>query len=325
MSESLPEGNFEWIDVNNFSLNAIPDDSDVGYILEVDLIYPQEIHDVHNNLPFCPENKKTPQSHESKLIVDLHNKHEYVIYYKNLKQCLKHGLKLGKIHRILKFNQSKWLKKYISLNNFHRTNAKNSFEKNFFKLLNNAVYGKTMENVDKRREIKIVNKWESVGKRLGARALIAKPEFNSYTILKENMVIVELNKTHSFYNKPIYLGFVILETSKWKMYDFHYDYMIPKYKNKVDLNHMDTDSFIYTIETDDFYKDIINDIDYRFDTSEYQEGNKFGIPLKNKKVLGMMKDENLGRVMKEFVGLRAKMYSFITEDMIEIKKAKGID
>ncbi|XP_065364524.1 uncharacterized protein LOC135957667 [Calliphora vicina] len=325
MSEALPEGKFEWLtDIDNFSLETIPTDSDIGYILEVDLIYPKEIHDYHNDLPFCCENKTPPNSNEKKLLIDLNDKCEYVIYYKNLQQCLKHGLKLSKIHRILKFKQSNWLQKYISLNNLHRTNAKNTFEKNFFKLLNNAVYGKTMENVDKRKNIKIVNAWESDGKRPGARAMIAKPEFHSYSIFDENMIAIQLNRTFSYYNKPIYLGFTILELSKWKMYDFHYDYILPKYKSKVQLNYMDTDSFIYTIQTDDFYNDILNDIDTRFDTSEYEINNQFGIPQKNKKVLGMMKDENNGILMKEFVGLRAKMYSFKTEDLKETKKAKGV-
>lgn len=325
MSQPLPESGFEWLEnTENFSLDAILLNSDHGYILEVDLEYPFEIHDKHNDLPFCSEIKTPPGSKQNKLIPDLNNKYNYIIYYKNLEQCLKHGLKLKKIHKVLKFRQSPWLKKYIELNNLHRTNAKSTFEKNFFKLLNNAVYGKTMENVDKRRNVKIVNFWENKGKRLGARALIAKPEFNSYSIFTENMIAVELNKNRCYYNKPIFLGFCILELSKWKMYDFHYDYMLPKYNSNVELNYMDTDSFIYTIYTDDFFKDIAVDIDDRFDTSEYDANNMFNIHRKNKKVLGMMKDENSGIIMREFVGLRSKMYSYITENNIETKKAKGI-
>lgn len=237
---------------------------------------------------------------------------------------MKHGLILKKVHRVLKFKQSPWLKEYISLNNFHRTNATSPFGKMFFKLLNNAVYGKTMENVDKRKEVKIVSRWENVGKRLGARALIARPNFNSISIFEENMVAIQLNKAHSLYNKPTYLGFSVLELSKWKMYDFHYDYMLPKYNQNIKLNYMDTDSFIYTIETDDFYEDIKSDISDRFDTSEYPNKNVFNIPQVNKKVLGMMKDENNGVLMREFIGLRSKMYSISTADSKEIKKAKGV-
>lgn len=325
MSQALPEGNFEWVeDIDNFNVNSISIDSNIGYILEVDLNYPISIHNKHNDLPFCCETKKTPHAKQAKLIVDLNNKNHYIIHIKNLQQCLKHGLELSKIHRILKFKQSPWLKEYIELNNFHRTNAKSTFEKNFFKLLNNAVYGKTMENVDKRKDVKIVSKWENERKKLGARALIARPNFHSLSVFKENMIAIQSNKTYTIYNKPIYLGYTILELSKWKMYDFHYDYMIPKYKEDIKLNYMDTDSFIYTIKTDDFYKDIINDIDERFDTSEYSVNNTFNIPLKNKKILGMMKDENNGIIMREFVGLRSKMYSFLRDDSIECKKAKGV-
>ncbi|XP_017483952.1 PREDICTED: uncharacterized protein LOC108372710 [Rhagoletis zephyria] len=325
MSEYLPYAEFEWLDnVNDFDVFTIEENSSYGVILEVDLEYPHSIHDIHNDLPFCCENKKIGSMIQPKLIADLNNKTRYVIHYRNLQQCLKHGLKLKKIHRVLRFKQSNWLKKYIDLNTFHRTNAKNDFEKNFFKLLNNAVYGKTMENVDKRKDIKIVCEWESIGKRLGARALIAKPNFHSYTSFTENMLAIQLKRSCTLYDKPIYIGFVVLELSKWKMYNFHYSYMKPKFQTKLCLNYMDTDSFIYTIQTNDFYKDIHDDIDLKFDTSEYLENNVFNFPLKNKKCLGMMKDENNGKIMKEFIGLKPKMYSISVEGDNDVKKAKGV-
>ena len=165
----------------------------MGYILEVDLEYPSTLHDYHNDLPFCAENKKIENMKQRKLITDLNDKKNYIIHYRNLQQCLQHGLILKKIHRTLEFSQSDWLKKYIDLNNHYRTLAKNSFEQNFFKLLNNAVYGKTMENVDKRKDIKIVCEWESRGKKLGARALIAKPNFHSSLKIHENMVKILRN------------------------------------------------------------------------------------------------------------------------------------
>ncbi|XP_017464812.1 PREDICTED: uncharacterized protein LOC108358151 [Rhagoletis zephyria] len=270
MSEYLPYAEFEWLDnVNDFDVFTIEENSSYGFILEVDLEYPHSIHDIHNDLPFCCENKKIGSMIQPKLITDLNNKTRYVIHYRNLQQCLKHGLKLKKVHRVLRFKQSNWLKKYIDLNTFQRTNAKNDFEKNFFKLLNNAVYGKTMENVDKKKDIKIVCEWESIGKRLGARALIAKPNFHSYTSFTENMLAIQLKRSCTLYDKPICIGFVVLELSKWKMYNFHYSYMKPKFQTKLCLNYMDTDSFIYTIQTNDFYKDIHDDIDLKFDTSEY--------------------------------------------------------
>lgn len=326
MSQYLPYKNFEWVEnIENFNFNAVEDDSPLGYILEVDLEYPSTIHDHHNDFPFCAENKKNEHMKQSKLITDLNDKTKYVIHYRNLKQCIKHGLILKKIHRILKFNQSDWLKRYIDLNNDHRTNAENEFEKNFFKLLNNAVYGKTMENVAKRKDVKIVCSWESRGKRLGARALIAKPNFHSLLKIQEEMIVIEMSRVRTEYNKPIYIGFSVLELSKLKMYNFHYEYMKPKYQENICLNYMDTDSFVYDIKTYDLYKDILDDIILQFDTSAYPKDNVFNIPLLNKKVLGMMKDECNGKIIKEFIGLRAKMYSIkIDEEEKEIKKIKGV-
>lgn len=327
MSESLPEGKFEWIeDIDSFDISKVSENSDFGYILEVDLDYPEELHDSHNDLPFCAELKSPSIKHHNikKLIPDLTNKKSYIIHYRNLQQCIRNGLKLAKIHRILRFKQSTWLKQYIDLNTFHRTNAKNEFEKNFFKLLNNAVYGKTMENVEKRKNVKIVNAWESEHNRLGARALIAKPNFHSSTHFTDNMIAIQMSMVSVTFNKPIYLGFSVLELSKYKMYDFHYQYMQTKFNENLKLNYMDTDSLIYTIRTNDFYKDIYNDLHLNFDTSDYSINNVFNFPLQNKKVLGMMKDENNGHVMLEFIGLRSKVYSISVNDKEEIKKAKGV-
>ncbi|CAD7011422.1 unnamed protein product [Ceratitis capitata] len=162
MSQYTPHNNFECIkNVKEFNVFSIPEDSLVGYILEVDLDYPIAIHNTHNDFPFCFENKKVGSMKHIKLIGDLTSKIKYIIHYKNLQQCIKHGLILRKIYRILKFNQSYWLKKYTDLNNYHRTIAANKFEENFFKLLNNAVYGKTMENVDKRINVKLEQDWEN--------------------------------------------------------------------------------------------------------------------------------------------------------------------
>jgi len=134
-TQPLPQGNFEWCNVeSNFSFD-VPDDSSFGYILEVDLEYPEEIHDAHRDLPFCSEHKCAPESNQKKLMTTLDDKERYVIHYRALKQALQHGLRLKKIHRALKFQQSPWLKKYIDLNSEMRKHAKNEFEKMLFKLL----------------------------------------------------------------------------------------------------------------------------------------------------------------------------------------------
>lgn len=325
MSHSLPYGGFKWLDdFNHLDISNIPSDSPTGYILEVDLDYPAIHHDKHNDFPFCAENGMLGSMKVNKLLGTLYSKKNYVIHYRTLQQCLKHGLVLTKIHRVLTFHQSEWLKQYIDLNNTHRTNAKNDFEKNFFKLLNNAVYGKTMENVDKRVDVKIVTKWESEHNSLGARAWTSKPNFHSVTVFNEDMAAVQLNRMNICYNKAIYVGFAVLELSKYRMYEFHYDFMLPKFGDKLKLNYMDTDSFIYSIKTADFYADIKNDIDKWFDTSAYPIDNIFKFHQANKKVLGMMKDECNGKFMKEFIGLRAKMYCYTLADHSEVRKAKGV-
>jgi len=325
MSEYLPYAGFDWVqNVENFDIFSISETSDIGYILEVDLEYPMEIHDEHNDLPFCTETKKMHKNKTKKLYANLDGKTKYVIHYRNLQQCLRHGLKLKKIHRILEFNQSPWLKKYIDLNTELRKQAKNDFEKNLFKLLNNCIYGKTIENVEKRKNIKLVDRWEDEGNFHCARALVAKPNLQDVIYFTDSLAALVLKTEQICYNKPIYVGFTVLELSKLKMYDFHYAYMLPKFGKRLALNYMDTDSFIYTIETNDFYNEILPDIAEKFDTSDYPIDNQFNIPLKNKKVLGMMKDELKGKIIEEFIGLRSKMYSIKIQDDKDIKKSKGV-
>ena len=194
--------------------------------------------------------------------------------------------------------------------------AKNDFEKGFFKLMNNAVFGKTMENIRKHRDIKLVAADKKRSK------LVSEPNYHTINYISENLSIIEMNKTKEKLNKPIYLGLSILEISKLLMYELWYDYMKPKYGNNVKLCYMDTDSFIMNIKTEDFYKDIANDVEKRYDTSNYAIDRPLSTG-KNKKVIGLMKDELGGRVITEFVTLRPKTYSYLTDDFKEDKKAKG--
>ncbi|XP_023312617.1 uncharacterized protein LOC108912513 [Anoplophora glabripennis] len=323
MSQYLPYGGFEWVD-SNIDVTSVSDTSSEGYLLEVDLEYPAHLHDSHRDLPFCPEHSAPPGYKHFKLLATLHNKTRYVIHYRALKQALKHGLKLTKIHRVLKFKQSPWRMSYIDLNTALRQAAKNEFEKNLFKLMNNAVLGKTMENIRKHSIVKLVNKWDG---RYGAEALISKPEFKAATIFNENLVAVELNKTEVFFNKPIYVGMSILDLAKTTIYDFHYDYMAPEFGNDCSVLYTDTDSLIYEITNKDVYEVVRRDCHTRFDTSDYPADNRYNIPQVNKKVLGMMKDEFNGMPMELFVGLRSKMYTVKRSDGDDValtKKIKGI-
>ena len=202
------------------------------------------------------------------------------------------------------------------MNNELGKQAKNGFEKYFFKLMNDAVFEKTMLNVRKHRVIKLVK----TEKR--RNELVSEPNYHTTKWFSENLLAIEMKKTKENMKKPVYLGFSILEISKTLMLEFWYDYMIPKYGDNVKLCYMDTDSFIMHIKAEDFYKDIANDVEKRFDTSNYEVNRP--LPTgKNKKVIGLMKDEVGGKIMTEFVALRPKTYSYLTDDCKEDKKAKG--
>ncbi|CAG9840781.1 unnamed protein product [Diabrotica balteata] len=321
MCQYLPYGNFKWVtDAENFNCFSVEDDADKGYVLEVDLEYPAHLHSAHNDMPFCPESMVPPGSKYPKLIPNLNNKTKYIIHYRNLKQCLKYGLVLKMIHRILEFSQSPWLKKYIDLNTSLRNKAKNEFERDLFKLLNNAIFGKTLENVEKRKDIRLCTRWETKTNSLGARALISKPEFKSCSVFNENLVAVHLGKTKIVYDKPLYVGFTILDLSKTVIYDFYYGYIKKKYGEAANLLYTDTDSLIMEIYTSNFYEDMKRNIEH-FDTSNYPTDNIHGIP-KTPSILGKMKDEFSSTPIKRFYGTGAKAYCIEANKIIQ--KAKGI-
>ena len=193
--------------------------------------------------------------------------------------------------------------------------ARNDFEKDLFKLMNNSVFRKTMENIRKHRDIKLVTMDKKRGK------LVSELNYHTINLISEDLSINEMKKTKVKTNKPIYLGLSILEISKILMYEFWYDYMKPKYNDDVKLCYMDTDSFVMHIKTNNFYKDISDDVN-RFDTSNYEV--KRPLPIgRNKKVIGLMKDELGGEIITEFFALRPKTYSYLTDNDKIDKKAKG--
>ena len=276
------------------------------------------MHDLHNEYPLAPE--RLTINKVEKLIPNLNNKKKYIIHYENLKLYESLGMKITHIHRGIKFEESAWMKPYIDLNTDLRAKAKNDFEKDFFKLLNNSVFGKTMENIRKRVNISLVNSEKKAAK------LTSKPNFKHCTIFSENLCAIHMNKTQIYFNKPVYLGMCILDLSKTLMYDFHYNYIRSKYNERAKLLFTDTDSLAYEIQTEDFYKDISSDVETTFDTSNFPPSHPSGIPTgKNKKVVGMFKDEAGGKIIEEFVGLRAKLYSYkMFDSEKEEKKCKGV-
>ena len=337
MSQYLPTGGFKWMtekQIDNIDLAKYKEDSNTGLILEVDLAYPEELHHLHNDYPLAPEKVKVTENMLSgycknikkkykistglvhKLIPTLSNKEKYVLHYRNLQLYTDLGLKITKVHRVLEFNQSAWLKQYIDFNTEKRTNAKNAFEKDFFKLMNNSVFGKTMENIRKRVDVRLVTDEKKLLK------IAAKPTYVSSKIFNENLVAVHKIKETLTLNRPAYVGMCILDLSKTLMYDFHYNYIKQKYDSKAKLLFTDTDSLTYEIETNDVYQDFWNNKD-KFDNSDYSQDSQY-FDRTNKKVIGKFKDEAAGMPITEFVGLRSKMYSYMKDNDKGGKTAKGI-
>ena len=312
MCKPLPTDGFEWMNEED-----LKDWESMPCILEVDLEYPEKLHDLHNDYPLAPE--RVIVNKVEKLIPNLNDKTKYVIHHETLKLYLSLGLKLTKIHRGIKFDESAWLKPYIDLNTDLRAKATNDFEKDFFKLMNNSVFGKTMENIRNRVDIRLVTRESQ------AKKLTCKPNYQHQTIFSKNLAAVHMKKVKLSFNKPVYLGMSILDLSKTLMYDFHYNYIKPKYGENAKLLFTDTDSLAYEIETKDFYREISSDVKAKFDTSNYPKNHPSGILTGvNKKVIGMFKDEAAGKQIAEFVGLRAKLYSYRVEESYEEKKCKGV-
>ena len=278
MSEKLPVGGYTRSNnhdrytsefIKNYNEN-----SNLRYLFEVDIEYPQHLHEIHSHLPFLSEKKE-------KLLATLNDKENCVVHICALKPALTRRLTLKKIHRVIKFRQEGWLKPYIDRNTKLRKEAKNEFEKNFFKLMNNAVFGKMMENVRNHREVKLIVS------EVRRKKLASEPNYHSCKVFSEDLMAIEMRKTSVFMDKPIPAGQAILDISKTLMYKLWYDYLKPQYQDKVKLCYMDTDSFIFQIETEDFYEDIGNDVNEWFDTSKYTDQEKWPFSIRlNKKEIG---------------------------------------
>ena len=332
MSQPLPVGNYKWIDPAEYDINNT--DKSKGYFLEVDLEYPASLHDEHNDYPFCAEalvitenmlseyTKTAGKKHDircgkiPKLVATLHDKKNYVMHECALLQAIHYGLKLRKIHRVLQFDQSPWLKPYIDFNTEKRKMASNEVTKDFFKLMNNSVYGKTMENLRNRTNIKLVTT-DKIFKKY-----TTKPTLVNFKVFNENLIGLHLINEQIELRAPVQIGIAVLEISKTLMYQFHYNFIKRKYGNNVKLLFTDTDSLCYEISTEDVYRDMHDDQKW-FDLSdikltEYKDD-------RNKKRLGKFKDEMTGIPIREFVGLRSKMYSILYgDDGKEKKVAKGV-
>ena len=305
LSANLPYKDFKWMTEEEMSQWE-----NIPCTLEVDLEYPTSLHDLHNSYPLAPEHMN------GKLIPNLFDKTKYVIHHSTLKLYLSLGLKLQKIHRGISYTECDFLAQYINSNTKLRAKAKNEFEKDFFKLMNNSIFGKTMESVRLRENYTFATSVSQLRKAVNSN------NYRSHKIFSENLVLVNRLKHDIYLNKPIYIGQACLDISKNYMYDWHFNYMLKKYGEKLRMSYSDTDSFVYLVETSDFYADMKDD-SHMYDLSNFPMTHPMYSDA-NKKAIGFMKDEEPANKITEFIALRSKLYAYKTESDVEIKKAKGI-
>ena len=331
MSQFLPYKGFKWNndEWSSDMIKALGDEDDIGYKFEVDLHIPNELHDHFNNYVPCPENMqvkkenlntwqqdKYVESKITKLCTSFEDKKKYIVDYRYLKLVLNLGVELITVHRVLEYQQKAFLKEYINKNTELRTIAtknKNEFEKDFFKLMNNSVFGKTMENIRQRINFRLITNEDQAWR---------VKNLNKFTIFSETLVGVHIQKQKILLNKPVYLGQTILDDSKALMYDFHYNFMLKKVpREDIDLLFTDTDSLCYVIRKNDIFQ-IMNDNREYFDLSDYPKDHELYDPT-NVKVIGKFKNESIDQIT-EFVGLRAKLYAYSVDNKIaKIEKEKA--
>ena len=347
MSQYLPSGEFEILPLNpcnytdNYNLEQlvedllqIPDDNEYGFFIECDLEYPAEIKEKTKIFPFCPyQTKADPDPFSaymnsvnqpnykptSKLMCDVTNKSKYMIHYRMFKFYLNQGMKVTKIHTIYRFKQSAKLGKYIDHITQKRTVARTNFEKDLYKLMNNAFFGKTMEIVRDRTNLEFIDhsQIDQIIKRH------SKLSFKGIVDHYSKFSVYKFDKEKTVFDKPIYLGFTVLELSKLLMYEFLYNKLQPYWQNKIQLHYMDTDSFILSFDTN--HQELINfsqENKDEFDFSELDKSDELYDPI-NKKVKGKMKIETSPvLVLDTFTALRSKSYSFSYNNNNNIQKAK---
>ena len=322
-----PNKYWNWLD----KILNTPDDSEIGYFLEVDLKYPDNIKQKTKYFPFCPENKKIDSNKyneymntikpanytkSKKLICDWTDKKKYLIHYRMLKFYVRHGMVVEKIHEIISFKQSRWLEGYISFNTQKRNRAKNDFEKHFFKLLVNAAFGKFLENVRNRLGLELIKK-DDIKKIITQQS---KLTFNGIQKTYKNYYSFTYKKNEIVMDKAIYVGFSILELSKLHMYETYYDKLQPYFgQENLQLHYIDTDGMILSMKSKDIIKDLKN-LEDIFDFSNLDKNHKL-YSERNKKVIGKFKIETPKNIwIDEFVCLRSKAYSFKCINNDENKK-----
>ena len=322
----LPVGEFAFnVEITLNEILNTPNDASVGYFLEVDLNYPVHLHDDHRDFPLAPtkeivqdewlgeyqlelkEQHRLPSSNVKKLLQTLFDKKNYVLHYKLLKLYVSLGLIVAKVHRVLQFKQANWLAPYITLNSNKRQAASNKFEENFYKLMNNAVYGKNCESKRRRSKLTIARDADQV------LSSILKFGFDRFMIFGDNLAALSFRARKIYWNTPTKIGATILDLAKYQTYSFHYFTMRAHFD--CSLLYSVTDSLLYKIRSTDFYEELARkpaSVLSEFDFSNYPNDH-YLYSTKNKRVVLKFKDEFAGDFITEFVCLKPKLYSILSK------------
>ena len=339
MMNAMPVGQFEFIDeITEELLHDVlstSSDAEFGYVIECDLEYPAQLHDDHADYPLAPDRKSVPydqlspfaqticdkhhlksSTNTEKLMATLEPRFNYICHYRNLQFYIAHGLLITKVHNIVKFKQAPILKSYIEFNSQKRAEAVNDFDVNFYKFLSNSLFGKMLERADKRSIVKLVSDLKSFDKN------VAKLTFKGAKIISPNLMSLDMKKSSILVDRPIFVGFSILEMAKLRMFEFHYDTMKKYFGPRIRLLYTDTDSLIYQITSPDITRDLRQLPPEDFDFSNYPKDHQL-FNADRKRLPGAFKDESKGQAISHFVGLRSKMYC-LKRNGITDKYAKGV-
>lgn len=326
--EKLPYAKFKWLsteEISEIDWKNVNTETDEGYILEVDLVYPKKYHKYHSNFPLAPENleityddlsptmkeifftlEQKTKYNDKKLVATFHERKQYVLHFKNLKLYLQLGMRLNKVHRVMQFKQKAFIAPFIEKCTRLRQNAKTKFEQDQFKKVANCVYGKTIQNNRSYIRVKLHNKTSSLLRS------VSDSTFKNFVIIDENLVQTNHKLWIIKHDRPIYAGFTILELSKHFMYDFFYNVLIKNLKCDLQLGMSDTDSFLFKVNNSKTFREHIKEhMDYSNYPSEHHMFSN-----NNKSKLGYFKDELAGKfICCEFVGLKSKCYSLLLKNI----------
>ena len=343
--QPMPVKKFQWVSEEEISkmtvesILSMTNDQETGFIFEVDLYYPKKLHKAHSSFPLAPEHlnisqndlspyakkcrhiltkKKTYKS--KKLCATFNERKNYVVHYRNLQTYLKLGMKIKKIHKILSFDQEAFLKKYIDTCTLLRKNSKTDFGKRLWKLFANSVFGKFIESTRNYLNVKFAHNEKA------AERYISQPNFNSFKIISEDLVIIFQKQAAVYLNKAYPIGFTILERAKDFMFTEYYTKIKPilnKSGCDVWVLMSDTDSLCLALKSNDSSFDCVKKINKMIDFSNYSPTSA-QFSNKHESKLGYWKDELKGAKMTEFTGLRSKTYAFKVENKDFQSKCKGV-